>query len=110
MTRVVTLGEILLRLKSPQFERLFQSPLLEATFGGGEANVAVSLARFGLDATFVTVLPKNPLGDAAIAELWRYGVDTSRIVRGGERMGIYFMGPGAKQSPSVVVLEHSKSG
>ena len=69
MTRVVTLGEILLRLKSPQFERLFQSPLLEATFGGGEANVAVSLAHFGLDAVFVTVLPANAIGDAALAEL-----------------------------------------
>ncbi len=86
MTRVVTLGEIMLRLKSPQLERLFQSPLLEATFGGGEANVAVSLARFGVEAAFVTVLPRNQLGDAAIAELRRHGVDTSRIVRGGERL------------------------
>src|SRR5438270_9378982 len=102
MTRVVTLGEILLRLKSPQFERLFQSPLLEATFGGGEANVAVSLARFGLDTAFVTVLPKNQPGDAAIAELRRHGVETTRIVRGGERMGIYFFETGSNQRPSVV--------
>jgi len=76
----MTLGEIMLRLKSPQAERLFQSPLLEATFGGGEANVAVSLALFGLEAALVTVLPGNQIGDAAIAELRRRGVDTSRIV------------------------------
>jgi 2-dehydro-3-deoxygluconokinase len=109
MTRVVTLGEIMLRLKSPQLERLFQSPLLEATFGGGEANVAVSLARFGLDAAFATVLPRNPLGEAAIGELRRHGVDTSRIVRGGERLGIYFLETGANQRPSVVVYDRSHS-
>ena len=109
MTRVVTLGEIMLRLKSPQLERLFQSPLLEATFGGGEANVAVSLARFGLDAALATVLPKNPLGEAAIGELRRHGVDTSRIVRGGERLGIYFLETGANQRPSVVVYDRSHS-
>jgi 2-dehydro-3-deoxygluconokinase len=109
MTKVVTLGEIMLRLKSPQFERLFQSPLLEATFGGGEANVAVSLARFGLDAAFVTVLPKNQLGDAAIAELRRHGVETTRIVRGGERMGIYFFETGSNQRPSVVMYDRDHS-
>lgn len=109
MTRIVTLGEIMLRLKSPQFERLFQSSLLEATFGGGEANVAVSLARFGLEAAFVTVLPKNPLGDAAIAELRSHNVDTSRIVRSGERLGIYFLETGANQRPSVVVYDRSHS-
>ncbi len=109
MTRVVTLGEIMLRLKSPQFERLFQSPLLEATFGGGEANVAVSLARFGLDAAFVTVLPKNQIGEAAVAELRRHGVDTSRIVRSGERLGIYFLETGANQRPSVVIYDRSHS-
>ncbi len=109
MTRVVTLGEIMLRLKSPQLERLFQSPLLEATFGGGEANVAVSLARFGLDAALATMLPKNPLGEAAIGELRRHGVDTSRIVRGGERLGIYFLETGANQRPSVVVYDRSHS-
>src|SRR5437588_1413179 len=109
MTTVVTLGEIMLRLKSPQLERLFQSPLLEATFGGGEANVAVSLAHFGVEATFVTVLPRNQLGDAAIAELRRHGVDTSRIVRGGERLGIYFLESGANQRPSVVIYDRSHS-
>src|SRR2546430_16102133 len=109
MTRVITLGEIMLRLKSPQAERLFQSPLLEATFGGGEANVAVSLARFGLDAALATVLPKNPLGEAALGELRRHGVDTSCIVRGGERLGIYFLETGANQRPSVVGYHRSHS-
>ncbi|MBO0791725.1 MAG: sugar kinase [Ktedonobacteraceae bacterium] len=109
MTRVVTLGEILLRLKSPQFERLFQSPLLEATFGGGEANVAVSLARFGLDAAFVTMLPNNPIGEAAVAELRRQGVDISLMVRGGERVGIYFLETGANQRPSIVLYDRSHS-
>ncbi len=109
MTRVVTLGEIMLRLKSPQFERLFQSPLLEATFGGGEANVAVSLARFGMDAAFVTVLPTNPIGEAALAELRRQNVDSSLIVRRGERLGIYFLETGTNQRPSVVIYDRSHS-
>lgn len=105
--RVVTFGEIMLRLKSPGFERLFQSPLLEATFGGGEANVAVSLANFGLNAAFVTVLPKNELGDACIAELRRFGVDTSLIVRGSGRMGIYYLENGANQRASKVVYDRA---
>jgi 2-dehydro-3-deoxygluconokinase len=109
MTRVVTLGEIMLRLKSPQFERLFQSPRLEATFGGGEANVAVSLALFGMDAALVTVLPKNQIGEAAIAELRRHNVDTSLIVRSGERLGIYFLETGTNQRPSVVIYDRSHS-
>jgi 2-dehydro-3-deoxygluconokinase len=109
MTRVVTLGEILLRLKSPQFERLFQSPLLEATFGGGEANVAVSLAHFGLSAAFVTALPENAIGDAALAELRRHNVDTSHIVRRGERLGLYFLEAGTNQRPSVVLYDRGHS-
>ena len=109
MTRIVALGEIMLRLKSPQFERLFQSPLLEATFGGGEANVAVSLAHFGLNAAFVTVLPTNPIGEAALAELRRHHVDTSQIVRGGDRLGIYFLETGTNQRPSVVIYDRSHS-
>jgi len=109
MTRVVTMGEILLRLKSPQFERLFQSPLLEATFGGGEANVAASLALFGMEASFVTALPLNQIGEAALAELRRRNVDTSHIVRSGERLGIYFLEAGANQRPSVVVYDRSHS-
>jgi 2-dehydro-3-deoxygluconokinase len=109
LTRVVTLGEILLRLKSPRFERLFQSPRLEATFGGGEANVAVSLAHFGLDAVFVTVLPTNAIGEAALAELRRHNVDTSYILRRGERLGIYFLEGGADQRPSVVLYDRDHS-
>jgi len=110
MTSVITLGEIMLRLKSPQAERLFQSPLLEATFGGGEANVAVSLARFGLQAALVTVLPGNQIGDAALAELRRHNVDTSRIVRSGKRLGIYFLETGTNQRPSVVIYDRDNSG
>lgn len=106
----VTFGEIMLRLAPPGFERFFQSPAFVATFGGGEANVAVALAQFGAPAAFVTVLPeKNPLADAAIGELRRFGVDTSRIVRGKGRMGIYFLEAGANQRPSKVVYDRDQS-
>lgn len=107
--RVVTFGEIMLRLKSPGFERLFQSPVLEATFGGGEANVAVSLANFGLDAAFATVLPANPVGDACLSALRSLGVDTSLVVRDGDRVGTYFLETGANQRPSVVVYDRGGS-
>ncbi|MDD5483031.1 MAG: sugar kinase [Kiritimatiellae bacterium] len=107
--RVITFGEIMLRLKSPGFERLFQSPVLEATFGGGEANVAVSLANFGLNAAFVTVLPKNEIGESCIAELRRFGVDTSLIARGAGRLGIYFLETGANQRGSKVVYDREGS-
>jgi 2-dehydro-3-deoxygluconokinase len=107
--RVVTFGEIMLRLKSPGHERLFQSPLLEATFGGAESNVAVSLANYGLAATFVSALPANPLGDAAVGELRRFGVDTSRIARQGSRIGVYYLESGANQRPSKVVYDRSGS-
>ncbi len=105
--RVVTLGEIMLRLKSPGFERFFQSPVLEATFGGGEGNVALSLANFGLDVSFVTALPDNPLADACIRHLRGYGVDTSLIQRQGERMGVYFLEAGANQRASNVVYDRA---
>lgn len=107
--RIVTFGEIMLRLKSPGFERLLQSAILEATFGGGEANVAVSLANFGLNAAFVTVLPKNEIAEGCIAELRQFGVDTSLIVRGSGRMGIYFVENGANQRPSKVVYDRAGS-
>lgn len=107
--KFLTFGEIMLRLKSPGFERLLQSATLEATFGGGEANVAVSLANFGLDAGYLTVLPNNMLSDACIAELRRYGVDTSRIQRGPGRMGMYFLETGAAQRPSKVVYDRDYS-
>ncbi len=105
--RIVTFGEIMLRLKAPGFERFFQSPVLEATFGGGEANVAVSLANFGQDAAFVTVLPKNDIAEACIAELRRFGVDTRLIQRGGNRIGIYYLENGANQRASKVVYDRS---
>jgi 2-dehydro-3-deoxygluconokinase len=109
MKRVVTLGEVMLRLKAPGVERLFQSAMLEATFGGAEANVAVSLANYGLTASFVTALPKNAIADAALAELRGLGVDTQFIKRQGERMGIYFLEGGANQRGSKVVYDRSGS-
>jgi len=106
----VTFGEIMLRLTPPGFERLLQSPTLHATFGGGEANVAASLAGFGLPAAFVTILPQaNPLADAAIGELRRFGVDTSHIARSAGRMGIYFLETGASQRASQVVYDRAGS-
>jgi len=109
MQRFVTFGEIMLRLRPPGAERLLQSPLLEATFGGGEANVAVGLARLGLDVAYVSVIPDNAVGDACIAELRKQGIDTSLIVRKGERLGIYFLEPGANQRPSKVIYDRSHS-
>ena len=109
MKKVVTFGEIMLRLKSTGRERLFQSPLMEATFGGGEANVAVSLARFGLSTEFVTSLPANSIGDACIAELRKFNVGTNFIKRSGTRMGIYFLESGANQRPSAVIYDRAGS-
>src|SRR5579864_1181648 len=106
----VTFGEIMLRLAPPGFERILQSPQFVATFGGGEANVAVALAGFGLPAAYVTVLPPgNPIADACIGELRRFGVDTSRIVRGRGRMGVYYLETGANQRPSKVVYDRDNS-
>ena len=99
----------MLRLKSPGFERLLQSAAFEATFAGGEANVAVSLANYGEDVAFVTVLPKNAVADACISFLRGIGVDTSLIVRGGERMGVYYVEAGANQRPSVVIYDRTHS-
>ena len=110
LTTTVTFGEIMLRLTPPGFERLLQSPALHATFGGGEANVAASLAGFGLPAAFVTILPQaNPLADAAIGELRRFGVDTSHIARSAGRLGIYFLETGASQRGSKVVYDREGS-
>jgi 2-dehydro-3-deoxygluconokinase len=108
--RIATFGEIMLRLKSPGHDRLFQSASLEATFGGGEANVAVSLAQFGMEARFVTALPDNDIGLACLRELRGFGVDTSEIVsvKGG-RMGIYFLETGANQRPSKVIYDRANS-
>jgi 2-dehydro-3-deoxygluconokinase len=109
MIRTVCFGEIMLRLSPPGFERLLQSPILQATFGGGEANVAVSLAQFGFDSLYVTRLPANPIGDAALKVLRAEGVSVEHIVRGGDRLGIYFAETGASQRPSTVVYDRSHS-
>jgi 2-dehydro-3-deoxygluconokinase len=109
MSRYVSLGEIMLRLKAPGHEKLLQSPVFEASFGGGEANVAVSLANFGLDAAFVTALPANEIGEAALRELRGFGVDVSHIARHGDRVGIYYIESGACQRPSKVIYDRSGS-
>jgi 2-dehydro-3-deoxygluconokinase len=107
--KVVTFGEIMLRLAPPGFERFLQTPQLVATFGGAEANVAVALACFGLPATYVTVLPANAIADAAVAELRRFGVDTSHIVRAPGRLGVYYLEAGANQRPSRIVYDRDHS-
>jgi 2-dehydro-3-deoxygluconokinase len=107
--KVITFGEIMLRLKSPGQERLFQSPRLEATFGGSEANVAVALSRLGMDAAFVTVLPDNQIGRECLRELRFHGVDVSDIAARPGRMGIYFFENGANQRPSNVIYDRAGS-
>ena len=109
MKKVVTFGEIMLRLAPNGYYRFFQNDQMQATFGGGEANVAVSLANFGLDAKFVTKLPKHAIGQAAVDSLRYFGVDTSEIVRGGERVGIYFLEKGASQRGSVCIYDRAHS-
>ena len=109
MAKVVTFGEIMLRLSPPGFERFLQSPMLVATFGGGEANVAVSLAHFGLESVYVTALPKHAIGDAAIRALRAEGVRTDAIVRSGNRVGIYFAETGASQRASTVIYDRAGS-
>jgi 2-dehydro-3-deoxygluconokinase len=109
-TLVVTFGETMLRLAPPGFERLLQSQRFVATFGGGEANVAVALAGFGNQARYVTVLPTaNPIADALLGELGRFGVDASQVVRGKGRMGVYFVESGANQRPSKVFYDRENS-
>ena len=108
--KFLTFGEIMLRLKAPGLERFFQSPMLEATFGGGEANVAVSLANYGQDVAFLTVLPRNAIADECVKELRKFGVDTKRIVRTDKgRIGIYYLEGGANQLPSKVVYDREYS-
>jgi len=107
--KVVTFGEIMLRLAAPEHQRFLQNSQFVATFGGAEANVAVALACFGLPATYVTVLPANPIADAAVAELRRFGVDTSHIVRAPGRLGVYYLEAGANQRPSRIVYDRDSS-
>jgi 2-dehydro-3-deoxygluconokinase len=109
MSRVVTFGEIMLRLSPPGFERFLQSPVLGATFGGGEANVAVCLAQFGLESEYITRLPAHAIGEAAIRALRAEGVRTDRILRGGARIGIYFAEAGASQRGSQVIYDRARS-
>lgn len=107
--RVVTFGEIMLRLAPNGYYRFFQNDQLQATFGGGEANVAVSLANFGLDAAYVTKLPRHAVGQAAVDALRYFGVDTGGIVRGGDRVGIYYLEKGTSQRGSVCIYDRAHS-
>ncbi len=109
MSEFLTFGEIMLRLKTPGNERFFQSPAFEATFGGGEANVAVALANYGFDAGFVSALPKDDIGESAIRELRKFGVNTTHVNRSGNRVGIYFLEAGANQRPSKVIYDRAGS-
>ena len=109
MSKVVTFGEIMLRLAPENYLRIVQSDKLGATFGGAEANVAVSLSNYGVDAAFVTKLPAHEVGQAAVNSLRKFGVDTSKIVRGGERVGIYYCEKGASQRPSKVIYDRAHS-
>ena len=109
MKRIVTFGEIMLRLAPEGYYRFLQADRFGIVYGGGEANVAVSLANFGMDAAFVTKLPTHDIGQAAVNALRRYGVDTSMIVRGGDRVGIYFCEKGASQRPSKVIYDRAHS-
>ena len=107
--KIVTFGELMLRLQPYNYERFVQCDHVEFTFGGGEANVAVSLANYGMDATYVTKLPTHAIGQAAVNSLRRYGVDTTKIVRGGDRVGIYFNEKGASQRGSVCIYDRANS-
>jgi 2-dehydro-3-deoxygluconokinase len=105
--KVVTLGEIMLRLSTPDFKRMVQADSFDVTYGGGEANVAAALCNYGLNGTFVTKVPDNPMGQSAINHLRRYGVDTQFIVRGGSRIGIYFLETGASMRASQVLYDRA---
>ena len=107
--RAVTFGEIMIRLQPEGYERFVQADKLDFTFGGAEANVAVSLANFGIDAAFITKLPEHSIGQCAVNSLRRFGVDTSGIVRGGDRVGIYFNEKGASQRASVCIYDRAGS-
>ena len=107
--KVITFGELMLRLQPYDYLRFIQADSFEATFGGGEANVAVSLANYGMDAHFVSKLPKHAIGQMAVNSLRKYGVDTSDITRGGDRVGIYFLEKGASQRGSVCIYDRAHS-
>lgn len=107
--KIITLGEIMLRLSNPDNNRFVQSNSFDVVYGGGEANVAVSLANYGHDAYFVSKLPKHEIGQSAVNELRKYGVHTEHIVRGGDRVGIYFLETGASMRPSKVIYDRANS-
>ena len=107
MKKIVTLGEIMLRLATPENSRFVQSDILEATYGGGEANVAVSLANYGYNSYFVTKLPQHEIGQGAVNSLRKFGVNTDFIIRGGDRVGIYFLETGASMRPSKVIYDRA---
>lgn len=109
MKKVITMGEIMLRLSTPSYQRFVQANAFDVVYGGGEANVAVSLANYGLNPYFVSKLPLNPIGDSAVNSLRRYGVNTEYIARGGERVGIYYLETGASMRPSKVVYDRAHS-
>jgi sugar/nucleoside kinase (ribokinase family) len=109
MKKIVTLGEIMLRLSTPGNSRFVQSDSFDVVYGGGEANVAVSLAAYGHDAYFVTKLPKHEIGQSAVNALRRYGVNTNFIARGGDRVGIYYLETGASMRPSKVIYDRAHS-
>jgi len=109
MNKIICFGEIMLRLNPPGYLRIIQAECLMASYAGGEANVAVSLANFGMDSSFVTKLPKNELGQAALNAVRRYGVNTESIVRGGSKLGVYFVEKGASQRASKVIYDRKNS-
>jgi 2-dehydro-3-deoxygluconokinase len=109
MKKIVTFGEIMLRLAPPGYRRFVQAEVFEVSYGGAEANVAVSLANFGMDSVFVTKLPKHEIGQAALNALRRYGVDTQAIIRGGDRVGLYYLEKGASQRASKVIYDRKGS-
>ncbi len=109
MAKVITMGEIMLRLSTPGNEKFIQADEFDVCYGGGEANVAVSLANYGHEAAFVTKVPENPIGECAVAALRKYGVDTKHIAKGGERLGIYFLETGSAMRASNVVYDRAHS-
>jgi 2-dehydro-3-deoxygluconokinase len=109
MSKTVCFGELMLRLSPPGYERFLQTPVFQATFGGGEANVAVSLAQYGLESHYVPRLPAHAVGDAAVRALRAEGVRVEHIIRGGSRIGVYFVETGASQRASTVIYDRAHS-
>ena len=109
MAKVITMGEIMLRLSTPNNEKFIQADEFDINYGGGEANVAVSLANYGHDAEFVTAVPDNEIGECAVAALRKYNVGTKHIAKCGERLGIYFLESGSSMRPSKVVYDRAHS-